>query len=271
MKATSAALRASGAVVGFVPTMGYLHEGHLSLIRRARELSDHVVVSIFVNPTQFGPSEDLDKYPRDFERDTRLSRDAGCDTLFVPSVKDVYPEGHSTVVHVERLTERLCGAFRRGHFDGVCTVVAKLFNIVRPTLAVFGQKDGQQAAVIERMVADLNMDVRIELCPTVREADGLAMSSRNKYLSRAERADAVSLSDALRGAAERYEWGETDAAAILEGVRSAIDGRPNASVQYVAAVDRASLEDVTVLRAGTMIAVAAFVGRTRLIDNVVLD
>ncbi len=270
MKAGSAALRASGAVIGFVPTMGYLHEGHLSLIRKAKELSDHVVVSIFVNPTQFGPSEDLDRYPRDLERDTTLSRGAGCDTLFVPSVEEMYPDGHATVVHVERLTEKLCGAYRPGHFDGVCTVVAKLLNIVSPTVAVFGQKDGQQSAVIRRMVADLDQDVRIEVCPTVREPDGLAMSSRNKYLSAQEREDALSLNASLQGAVERYRRGETDAARVLGDIRSSIDGRPSASVQYVAAVDGTTLEDVGTLAPGTMIAVAAFVGKTRLIDNVVL-
>ncbi len=271
MKARSAALRATGAVVGFVPTMGYLHEGHLSLIRMAREMSDHVVVSIFVNPTQFGPSEDLDEYPRDLERDTALSSEAGCDTLFVPAVEEMYTAGHSTVVHVERLTERLCGAYRPGHFDGVCTVVAKLLNIVDPTLAVFGQKDGQQAAVIRRMVEDLDIDVRIEVGPIVREPDGLAMSSRNKYLSPAERRDAAVLSASLGRAVERYESGETDAARVLDEVRSTIDARPSARLQYAAAVDATTLEDVSRLVPGTMIAVAAFVGKTRLIDNVLLD
>lgn len=253
-----------------VPTMGYLHEGHLSLIRRARELSDSVVVSIFVNPTQFGPSEDLERYPRDLERDTALCEGAGCDVLFVPSAEEMYPARYATIVHVQKLSRKLCGAFRPGHFDGVCTVVAKLFEIVRPTLAVFGQKDGQQAAIIERMVTDLHMDVRIELGDIVREPDGLAMSSRNRYLSLEERTDAVALSEALSAARDRYGSGETDAASVLEGVRAVIEARPTAEVQYVAAVDRKTLEDVTVLREGTMIAVAAIVGATRLIDNVVL-
>jgi len=270
MRGRARKLREGGSVVGLVPTMGYLHEGHLSLVRRARELSDAVVVSIFVNPTQFGPGEDLERYPRDLERDSRLAEEAGCDVLFVPTASGMYPEGHATVVHVERLSERLCGAYRPGHFDGVCTVVAKLFNIVAPTLAVFGQKDGQQASIIERMVDDLDMGVRIELVPTVREPDGLAMSSRNVYLSPEEREDALSLNSALTRAKASFEAGETDARAVLQGVREEIDGRPTATVQYAAAVDRRTLDDVDVLSPGTMIAVAVHVGATRLIDNVVL-
>jgi pantoate--beta-alanine ligase len=263
-------LARSGATVGLVPTMGYLHEGHLSLVRRAREISDVVVVSIFVNPTQFGPGEDLDRYPRDLERDSRLAEQAGCDILFVPEADDMYPEGHATVVHVERLTERLCGAYRPGHFDGVCTVVAKLLNIVSPTVAVFGQKDGQQASVVERMVADLDMDARIELGPTVREPDGLAMSSRNVYLSAEEREDALSINRALARARDDFLSGRSDAGVALERIRETIEARPSARVQYVQAVDRKTLEDVSILGPGTMIAVAAYVGSTRLIDNVVL-
>ncbi|MFH1502662.1 MAG: pantoate--beta-alanine ligase [Candidatus Eisenbacteria bacterium] len=270
MRARTRTLREAGSVVGLVPTMGYLHEGHLSLVRQARDVSDAVVVSIFVNPTQFGPSEDLERYPRDLERDTELARGAGCDVLFVPTVAEIYPARYATVVHVQKLSTKLCGAFRPGHFDGVCTVVAKLLNIVEPSVAVFGQKDGQQAAVIERMVADLDMDVRIVLGPTVREKDGLALSSRNRYLSPGERADAVSLHEALSGARLRYEAGERDAHLVVEGVREAIDARPTASVQYVAAVDRGTLDEVSELGPGVMIAVAAFVGSTRLIDNVVL-
>ncbi|MBD3349599.1 MAG: pantoate--beta-alanine ligase [Candidatus Eisenbacteria bacterium] len=270
MRGEAATLRKAGQVVGLVPTMGYLHEGHLSLIRLARELSDSVVVSVFVNPTQFGPSEDYERYPRDLARDADLAEEAGCDVLFVPGASEMYPDGHATVVHVKGLTDKLCGAFRPGHFDGVCTVVAKLLNIVRPDLAVFGQKDGQQAAVIRRMAADLDMDVSIEIGETVREADGLAMSSRNSYLSPAERADALAISGALTEAKVRYEAGETDPAAVLDGVRSAIEERPSATVQYAAAVDRFTLEDVGVLGPGTMIAVAVRVGGTRLIDNIVL-
>ena len=209
MKQRSRELGRDGALVGFVPTMGFLHEGHLTLVRTARELADTVVVSIFVNPTQFGPTEDLDRYPRDLERDLALLEAEGVDVVFVPEPSDVYPAGYATVVHVQRLGERLCGAFRPGHFDGVCTVVAKLFEIVRPNLAVFGQKDGQQAAIIERMAEDLDMRVQIVRGPTVREADGLAMSSRNSYLNEDERAEAPVLRKALLHAAALYDGGET--------------------------------------------------------------
>ena len=270
MSERASALRGSGSVVGLVPTMGYLHEGHLSLVKLAATLSDTVVVSVFVNPTQFGPSEDLESYPRDLERDARLAEEAGCDILFVPTVEEMYPARYSTVVHVQKLGRRLCGAFRPGHFDGVCTVVAKLLNIVRPDVAVFGQKDGQQATIIERMVADLDMGVRIVRGPTVREPDGLAMSSRNSYLSDGEREDAAVLNEALETARGLYDSGETDAAAVLEKMRAMIDSRPTAEAQYVAAVDRTTLEDVAELGPDTMIALAVFVGKTRLIDNVVL-
>ncbi|MBM3307333.1 MAG: pantoate--beta-alanine ligase [Candidatus Eisenbacteria bacterium] len=270
MAARSRALRAEDRVVGFVPTMGALHEGHLSLIRIASALADVTVVSVFVNPTQFGPTEDFDRYPRDLECDAALAEAAGCDILFAPEPADVYPRGHATVVHVERMGERLCGAARPGHFDGVTTVVAKLLNVVRPSLAVFGQKDGQQLAIVERMVADLNMGVEIIRAPTVREADGLAMSSRNAYLSAEERREAPALYRALREAAALYEGGERDARAVVGAVRSLIESGSRAAVQYVSAVDAATLEDVAELRPGTMIAVAAHFGGTRLIDNIVL-
>jgi pantoate--beta-alanine ligase len=270
MKTRARGIGREGAVIGFVPTMGFLHEGHLTLVRMARELADSVVVSIFVNPTQFGPSEDLDRYPRDLERDLALLEEAGADVVFVPEAADVYPSGYATVVHVQRLGEKLCGAFRPGHFDGVCTVVAKLFEIVRPNLAVFGQKDGQQAAIIERMVEDLDMDVQIVRGPTVREPDGLAMSSRNSYLSEDERAEAPVLRQALLHAESLFGSGESDAAKVLSEVRDMIESKPHAEVQYVAAVDWKSLDDVTELRPGTMLALAVFFGRTRLIDNLVL-
>ena len=270
MRTRSRELGRDGAVVGCVPTMGFLHEGHLTLVRTARELADTVVVSIFVNPTQFGPTEDLDKYPRDLERDTALLEAEGVDVVFVPEPSDVYPAGYATVVHVQRLGEKLCGAFRPGHFDGVCTVVAKLFEIVRPNLAVFGQKDGQQAAIIERMVEDLGLGVQIIRGPTVREADGLAMSSRNSYLSEEERAEAPVLRQALLHAAALFDGGETDAATVLGEVRAMIESKPHAEVQYVSAVDWKSLDDVTELRPGSMLALAVYFGGTRLIDNLVL-
>jgi pantoate--beta-alanine ligase len=270
MKARSRALRAEGSIVGFVPTMGYLHDGHLNLVRIAVELAEVVAASVFVNPTQFGPTEDLEQYPRDFDRDAVLLEEVGADLIFAPSAEDMYPEGFSTVVHVERMGEKLCGAFRPGHFDGVCTVVAKLFGIVRPHLAVFGQKDGQQAAIIERMVTDLDMCVEIVRGPTVRESDGLAMSSRNSYLSEEERRQAPVLHRALEHARELYRTGETDAQRALDEIRAIIESRTTGKVQYVSAVDWKTLEERERLEQGTMIALAVFFGRTRLIDNVVL-
>jgi len=271
MESRSAELRASGAVIGLVPTMGSLHEGHLSLIRQADGLADTVVVSIFVNPTQFGPSEDFESYPRDLDRDAELASGAGCDILFVPEAADVYPAHYATVVHVQHLTRRLCGAFRPGHFDGVTTVVAKLLNVVRPHLAVFGRKDGQQLAVIERMVADLDMGVRIVPGETVRESDGLAMSSRNAYLSEAERRDAVVLWEALELARTLYESGERDATLVVARMREMIDARETTEIQYIEAVDRATMDPVAELGVNVMIAMAVFLGKTRLIDNTVLS
>lgn len=270
MRSRSRELRGEGTVVGLVPTMGYLHEGHLNLVRIALELAEFTVVSVFVNPTQFGPSEDLDRYPRDLDRDLGLLDGMGTDLVFAPKAEDMYPEGFETSVHVAGMGEGLCGAYRPGHFDGVCTVVAKLFEIVRPNLAVFGQKDGQQAAIIERMVADLNMDVQIVRGPTVREHDGLAMSSRNSYLSEEERRQAPVLHESLERARERFEAGETDAGRVLGEIRSMIESKPAAAVQYVAAVDWKTLEERERLVPGTMIALAVYFGKTRLIDNVVL-
>lgn len=271
MERRSAELRSSGAVIGLVPTMGSLHEGHLSLIRQADSLADTVVVSVFVNPTQFGPSEDFESYPRDLDRDAGLASGAGCDILFTPEAADIYPAHYATVVHVQRVTRRLCGAFRPGHFDGVTTVVAKLLNIVRPHLAVFGRKDGQQLAVIERMVADLDMGVRVIAVDTVRESDGLAMSSRNAHLSDAERRDAVVLSEALELARTLYESGEKDATHVVARMREMIDARETTEIQYIDAVDRATMDPVAELGANVMIAMAVFLGKTRLIDNIVLS
>lgn len=263
-------LKAAGSVVGLVPTMGSLHEGHLSLIRHADARADTVIVSIFVNPTQFGPSEDFESYPRDLDRDAALAAEAGCDILFVPEVFDVYPAHYATVVHVQHLTRKLCGAFRPGHFDGVTTVVAKLLNIVRPHVAVFGRKDGQQLAVIERMVADLDMGVEIVSVETVREQDGLAMSSRNTHLSADERRDATVLSESLVLARSLYGSGERDASVVVGRMRELIEGRETPEIQYVEAVDRATMDPVSELRGGVMIAMAVYFGKTRLIDNTVL-
>ncbi|PLX45518.1 MAG: pantoate--beta-alanine ligase [Deltaproteobacteria bacterium] len=258
-----------GLTVGLVPTMGYLHEGHLSLVRRARERNDFVVVSIFVNPTQFGPGEDLDKYPRDLERDEALLEAAGVDILFIPTPEEVYPEGFQSLVHLEHITKPLCGASRKGHFDGVCTVVLKLFNMAVPDDAYFGMKDYQQLNVIERMVRDLNVGVRIEGMPIVREADGLAMSSRNKYLSAEERVRALALFKALDKAEELLEGGLRDREELLSAVRAILD-EARVKIDYAELLDAENLEEINTFQGSLLLAIAAFVGNTRLIDNRVL-
>ncbi|MFZ5817373.1 MAG: pantoate--beta-alanine ligase [Bacillota bacterium] len=266
-----AAARAAGKRIGFVPTMGYLHEGHLTLMRRARQESDFVVVSIFVNPTQFGPNEDFARYPRDIERDKALCASVPVDLIFHPDVSEMYPQPYRTTVRVSGLTDTLCGASRPGHFDGVATVVTKLFNIVKPDLAFFGQKDAQQVAVIQRMAADLNMDLQIIPVPTVREPDGLAMSSRNTYLSPEERQAALVLSRSLRMAQERVREGERDMAALQAAMRAMIAAEPLADIDYVSIVDHATLQPVERLEGRALAAVAVRFGKTRLIDNVILE
>ena len=261
--------RTKGKTVGFVPTMGYLHEGHLSLVQKARASNDVVVASVFVNPTQFGPNEDLASYPRDTERDLSLLRDAGTDVAFFPSVEALYPEGFITYVTMEGpMTATLCGRSRPNHFRGVATVVTKLFNIVQPDRAYFGQKDAQQVAVIEQMVRDLDFDIEIVACPTVREPDGLAMSSRNTYLSQAERAQAPLISKALFGAKERIEKGERNSSVLIDYLHESIRGIEGAVIDYVSIVDLRSLADLEVVRGKVLIAMAVKVGRTRLIDNI---
>jgi pantoate--beta-alanine ligase len=260
--------RADGKIVGLVPTMGALHEGHLSLIRRARSECGLVVVWIFVNPTQFGPQEDLERYPRDLERDRALAAEAGADVIFNPSVGEIYPKGFSTRIDVEGLGDGLCGASRPGHFRGVCTVVAKFFNICEPDKAYFGQKDAQQLAIIRRMVRDLNMCPEIVSCPTVREADGLAMSSRNAYLSPGERLQAVVLNQALRAATGLVSGGERDAAVVGAFVREVLASASLADVEYVAIVDAEDLRPVTAIAGECLIALAVRFGETRLIDNI---
>ncbi len=268
MQAISRSYCKTGKEVGFVPTMGYLHEGHLSLVRRAREKNDIVVVSIFVNPTQFGPNEDYERYPRDEERDRKLLIDEEVDYLFIPSVSEMYPEGFSTYVEVLGLTEGLCGAKRPGHFRGVATVVTKLLNIVQPTRAYFGEKDYQQLQVIKRLVKDLNIPVEIVGCPIVREKDGLAMSSRNTYLSPEERESALSLYRGLKLAEELFERGERNPEVIKEKVREFILSHPHVKkVDYVEIVDPENLKPVKEVKEGDVIALAVFVGNTRLIDN----
>jgi pantoate--beta-alanine ligase len=257
--------------VGFVPTMGYLHEGHISLARRAREECDSVVASIFVNPTQFGPAEDLSKYPRDLKRDLTLLEAAGVDLVWTPDNETMYPPGFSTWVEVEGLTKPLEGAARPGHFRGVTTVVTKLFNAVQPQRAYFGQKDAQQAAVIRKMTRDLNFPIEIVVCPTVREADGLAMSSRNSYLSPEERQSATILFRALTAAKEAYERGERSADALRKIMAGTIASEPRAQMQYVSCADYDTLEELDVVTGKTLLSMAVFIGRTRLIDNFVLE
>jgi pantoate--beta-alanine ligase len=255
--------------VGLVPTMGYLHEAHLSLVRRARADNQQVVVTIFVNPTQFGPQEDYQRYPRDPERDLRLLEQEGADAVFMPSVEEMYPQGFDAWVEVgEALTGRLEGAFRPGHFRGVTTVVAKLFNIVQAQRAYFGQKDGQQLAVIRKMVADLNMGVEIVAVPTVREPDGLAMSSRNIYLSPKERRAATVLWRSLCRARELFDGGERRAEVIRGETRAVLASEPLAQVEYVSVADAETLAELETIDRPAMVSLAVRIGRTRLIDNV---
>ena len=269
VRAWAAAARAAGERTALVPTMGYLHEGHLSLIRLAREGAQRVAVSIFVNPLQFGPSEDLARYPRDLERDLKLAREAGADLVFTPSVEEMYPGGEPWVAVVpERGADRLCGASRPGHFRGVLTVVAKLFGIFTPDAAYFGQKDFQQLTLIRRMALDLDMPLEVRSGPTVRETDGLAMSSRNVYLTPDERARALALHGALARAEEAFAAGERDPAVYREILLSAHG--PMLALEYGEVVDPDTLEPAVEVRAGTVCAVAGRVGKTRLIDNTIL-
>jgi pantoate--beta-alanine ligase len=263
--------RAGGRSVGLVPTMGYLHQGHLELMRQAKKRCDTVIVSIFVNPTQFGPNEDFARYPRDLERDAGLAKEAGVDAIFNPTVGEMYPEGFCTYVDLERLTDKLCGLSRPGHFRGVATVVTKLFNIVRPDLAFFGQKDAQQALVIKRMAADLNLDLEVVTVPTVREADGLAMSSRNVYLQPEERQAALVLSRSLGKAGEAVAAGERDAAKLRQLVVDMIKAEPLAEIDYVEIFSHPELEPVDQITGPSLLALAVKIGRTRLIDNTVLE
>jgi pantoate--beta-alanine ligase len=257
-------------ITGFVPTMGFLHRGHLSLLEKARLETDYVILSIFVNPLQFGRGEDLDNYPRDLPGDLRQARAAGCGLVYLPREEELYPPGYNTYVTVEGLTEGLCGASRPGHFRGVATIVAKLFNLVQPAKAYFGQKDYQQAQVIKKMVADLNMDLEVVICPTVRESDGLAMSSRNSYLSPPERAAAVVLYRALREGEAAIALGERDGAAVEERMRQVINAEPLASIDYLAVVDGEILRPLKLLRNTVVLAGAIKIGRTRLIDNIIV-
>jgi pantoate--beta-alanine ligase len=265
------AARRRGLTVGLVPTMGALHAGHVRLINTARAETDFVVVSVFVNPTQFGPNEDLSRYPRLLERDLQICAAEGVSLVFVPEPATMYPAGFRTYVEVEGLQDVLCGASRPGHFRGVATVVLKLFNIVQPDVAFFGLKDAQQVRVIEQMAADLNVPVRIRRCPTVREADGLALSSRNQYLDPEQRRHAVVLSQALAEVRQRVEAGERDAGALERLVAERVGATPGARLDYVKVVDFDTLQPVERVGGNVLVAMAVFFGTTRLIDNVVLS
>ncbi len=270
MQNIALALRREGKSIAFVPTMGFLHEGHASLMREGRKRGDALVLSIFVNPIQFGPTEDLDRYPRNLEGDCAIALECGVDIVFTPTASEMYQAGFQTSIRVRDLALPLCGASRPGHFDGVATVVTKLFNIVQPDTALFGNKDFQQLAIIRRMVADLSQPVEVVGMPIVREADGLAMSSRNAYLSPEERVSALCLSRAIRLARERYAAGERDAASLLAALRELIAAEPPAVIDYLELRDATTLESVDNTADNTLLALAVKIGMTRLIDNTLL-
>lgn len=267
VRANVKAWKKEGLSVGFVPTMGYLHEGHGSLISRARAENDKIVVSIFVNPMQFGPGEDLESYPRDLDKDSAYCESLGADLIFHPEPEEMYTDGFCSYVDMSVLTEELCGLSRPVHFRGVCTVVNKLFNIVQPDRAYFGQKDAQQLAIIKRMVQDLNMDLEIIGCPIVREEDGLAKSSRNTYLSAGERQAALVLSRAVKLGQELVAGGETDAKKIVSEMRAFIEKEPLARIDYVKAVDGLTMRQIDTVKSPMLVALAVYIGKTRLIDN----
>ena len=269
--AMAEACRSAKRPLGLVPTMGFLHQGHLALVRRARSENGALAVSIFVNPTQFGPCEDLPTYPRDVDRDLALLKKEGADLVFAPSVGEMYPQGMDTWVEVQGLSQRLEGEYRTGHFRGVATVVAKLLNIVRPDRTYFGQKDGQQAAVVKRLVKDLNMGADVVVVPTVREADGLAMSSRNVYLSEDERRAAPVLYQALNAANRLWEGGQHNGKALRGEVRRVLEKEPLVGkIDYVSVADLATWEELATITMPAMVSVAVWLGKTRLIDNVLL-
>ena len=265
-----AILRKAGKRIGLVPTMGYFHEGHLSLMDQARKKSDVVVVSLFVNPAQFGPDEDLECYPRDFEQDEQMAKEHGVDIIFYPDKDEMYPDSFFTYVVTEELSKVLCGTSRPVHFRGVTTIVAKLFNIVQPDIAVFGRKDAQQAIIIKKMVEDLNFSIEIIVAPIVRESDGLAMSSRNTYLSPEERKQAPIIYQSLQKAIDMVQRGELDARSVEYTIRQLIETAPLARIEYIGIVRERDLKPVKVIEPGTFVAVAVFFRKTRLVDNIVL-
>jgi pantoate--beta-alanine ligase len=270
MSLASCKIKERGKSIGFVPTMGALHKGHLSLIRRARKDNDFVVVSIFVNPTQFSPQEDFKRYPRPIKKDIAICRKAGVDFVFYPEAGDMYPAGFKTYAAVEDLSSVLCGRSRTGHFRGVTTVVAKLFNIVQPNRAYFGQKDAQQAAIIKRMTEDLNFPIQIKVMPTFREKDGLAMSSRNIYLNQREKKDALVLIQALKLAKALVRRGIKDTKRIISRMRQVIAGKKNIRIDYISIVDLNELKPVKRICGSVLVALAVFIGKTRLIDNAII-
>ena len=263
--------RQQGKKIGFVPTMGALHTGHVSLIKAAAKRCDFVVVSVFVNPTQFGPGEDFNKYPRPIDADLKICRESGVDIVFIPTTEQMYSAECITWVNVEKLTELLCGRSRPGHFRGVTTVCAKLFNIVRPAIAFFGQKDAQQAVVIKRMVADLNMPLEIVVCPTVRQPDGLALSSRNKYLTEQQKKDATYIYKALQKCQQMINAGETDSEKIIADMRKILNQWSSVEIEYVSIVDAETLQGFDKVSGKVLAAVAVRIGTCRLIDNIVVD
>ncbi len=271
MQARMLQLRQAGKTIGFVPTMGYLHEGHLTLMRMAKAKAGILVVSIFINPTQFGPQEDLAKYPRNMERDCALLREVGCDFLFTPTNEIMYPPGFAIFIEPGEIARKMCGASRPGHFRGVATVVAKLFNIVQPQVTIFGQKDAQQAIIIKKMAVDLNMPLEIVVGPIVREPDGLAMSSRNIYLSATERQEALVLSQALQLAQRLIENGQRGKQVILDQMRELIETAPAAKIDYIEIVNGDNLAAISELGGLVLLAVAVWIGKTRLIDNLIID
>ena len=263
------AARSKEKKIGFVPTMGALHIGHISLIEAARKNTDFVVVSIFVNPTQFGPGEDFEKYPRPFDADLEICKKAGADVVFAPSAKEMYPMENMTWVNVEKLTAPLCGRCRPGHFRGVATVCTKLFNIVAPDIAFFGQKDAQQVAIVKKMAADLNMPIEIVVCPTVREKNGLAISSRNRYLTTQEKKDAASIYKSLLKCEQMVKEGIRETEPIIAGMRKILS--PVCSIEYISIVDAQTLETIDKIAGPVIAAVAVKIGSTRLIDNILID
>ncbi len=272
VRAQVAAWKKEGLTVGLVPTMGYLHEGHASLVDEAVRRCDRVVASVFVNPTQFGPQEDLEAYPRDFDRDCALLEAHGCHLVFHPTVEEMYPAGAATYVEIHsEMPKQLCGKSRPIHFRGVCTVVSKLFNIVTPDMAFFGQKDAQQLAILRRMVRDLSYGIELVGCPIVREADGLAKSSRNTYLSAEERQAALVLSQAVFLGQKLVQEGERDTARLVSAMSAHIAAQPLARIDYVEAVDGVTMEPVETLRGTVLVAMAVYIGKTRLIDNFIVE